>query len=498
VSKVSEIQRAYHTVPDLLASSHSSGYSEENGYVVPVAEEKVADLLPADAVREKVENFPKLAENEVVRHFTKLSQLNFSIDGGFYPLGSCTMKYNPKVNDLVAAFEGFANLHPHTPPHLAQGALKLMHLLQEALMAITGMRGCSLHPAAGAHGELVGVKMIHAYLKKKGEKKRNTIIIPDSAHGTNPASAALSAFSVRQLKSNEQGTVDLAEVEKQMDDTVGAIMITVPNTLGIFEERIVEIAKLVHDRGGLVYCDGANLNALVGQVDIAKMGVDVMHINLHKTFSTPHGGGGPGAGPVVVSERLVDYLPTPVVRLKDGRYWLDEKVPHSVGKFRAFYGNFGMLVRALCYIYAFGHEKISKISETAVLNANYIKASLREEYHLPYKAPTLHEVVFSDKWQQKEHHVTTLDIAKRLMDFGFHPPTVYFPLIVRGALMIEPTESEPKKELDQFISAMKQIAQEAKKDPKKVTEAPHNTGIRRLNETQAARQPVLTWNRPKI
>jgi glycine dehydrogenase subunit 2 len=359
------------------------------------------------------------------------------------------------------------------------------------------MKGCSLHPAAGAHGELVGVKMIGAYHKRRSDKKRTTIIIPDSAHGTNPASAALSGQKVKQLASSERGIVELSEVEKAMDDTVAAVMMTVPNTLGIFEENIVEIAHLVHERGGLVYCDGANLNAMVAQVDVSKMGVDVMHINLHKTFSTPHGGGGPGSGPVVVSEKLIDFLPVPVVREKDGVFWLDEKVPYTVGKFRAFYGNFGILVRALAYIYAFGRENIPKISETAVLNANYLKARLREHYHLPYDVPSMHEVVFSDKWQQKENHVSTLDIAKRLMDYGYHPPTIYFPLVVKGALMIEPTETEPKHELDRFVEAMAAIAQEAKTEPAKVTGAPHTVGLKRLDETKAARNPILTWNPKK-
>lgn len=495
MSDIKEIQRSYEVVPDLLESSHSQKSKESNGYTCTGSIDDVAKILPKKLLRDQIENFPQLSEPEVVRHFTKLSQLNFGIDGGSYPLGSCTMKYNPKVNDLVASEEGFASLHPYTPEEFSQGALEVMYSLNQALVLITGMKACSLHPAAGAQGELIGVKMIHAYHQKAGNKNRNTIIVPDSAHGTNPASAALCELKVRQVKSSAKGIIEVSELKKAMDDSVAALMITVPNTLGIFEENIVEISQLVHERGGLVYCDGANLNALVGQVDFQAMGVDVMHLNLHKTFSTPHGGGGPGAGPVVVSEKLVDFLPVPIVRKKnDGTYILDECVPHTVGRFRSFHGNFGMLVRALCYIYAFGSEHISQISEVAVLNANYIKKKLREHYHLPFDSPTLHEVVFSDKWQDKENHVTTLDIAKRLMDFGIHPPTIYFPLVVRGALMIEPTETESKYDLDRFVQAMGRIAEEAKKTPQKVKESPHNLGIKRLDETKAARNPILTWN----
>jgi glycine dehydrogenase subunit 2 len=494
MSDIKEIQRNYQFVPTLLEDTHHGRETSPNEFVMP--NDKITGEFPKEFDRVTTPNFPQLSEFEVVRHFTKLSQLNHSIDGGFYPLGSCTMKYNPKINDAVAGLSGFSMLHPYIPERYAQGALQLMYDLQETLKEITGLAACSLHPAAGAHGELVGVKMIHAYHRLKGEKQRNIILVPDSAHGTNPASAALSGFQVRELKSNEKGFIDLEEVASKMDDTVAAIMMTVPNTLGIFEKNIVEIAKLVHDRGGLVYCDGANLNALVGQLDFAKMGVDVMHINLHKTFSTPHGGGGPGAGPVVVSPRLENFLPTPLVRKdKDGRYSLDENIPHSVGKFRAFYGNFGMLVRALCYIFAFGKEKISQISEVAVLNANYLKQQLKPYYYLPYDTETLHEAVFSDKIQNREQHVSTMDIAKRLMDFGFHPPTVYFPLIVRGALMIEPTESESKKELDRFVDAMKHIAKEAQENPEKVKTAPHTAGVKRMDETLAARKPILTWNK---
>ncbi len=489
-----ESQRARHKVPTLWEEDHGAEVLKDHGYF-PSFSKDSDQPIPEDLCREDIPKFPNLSEMEVVRHFTRISELNFGIDHGFYPLGSCTMKYNPKVNEKVAAEEGFNRLHPLVGEKHSQGALEVMYKLQEALMAITGMKGCTLHPAAGAHGELVGVKMINAYHRHKGNKTRNVILIPDSAHGTNPASAALSNLKVKTVKSNDKGMIDLDELDKVMDENVAALMITVPNTLGIYEEHIVEISKLVHDRGGLVYCDGANLNAVVGKVNIAAMGVDCMHINLHKTFSTPHGGGGPGAGPVVVSEKLLDYLPVPVVRFRDGIYSLDHFVPRSVGRFRAFHGNFGMLVRALCYIYAFGKEHIAEISEGAVLNANYVKAKLKKHFHLPYDSPTLHEAVFTDKIQMKENEVSTLDIAKRLMDFGIHPPTIYFPLVVRGALMIEPTESESKGTLDYFVETMAHIAKEAKDAPKKVKEAPHRLGVGRFDETTAAREPVLTWNK---
>ncbi|MFH1263414.1 MAG: aminomethyl-transferring glycine dehydrogenase subunit GcvPB [Pseudomonadota bacterium] len=491
-----EIQRAFHHVSNLFEKSHTKGDGERNGYVPPIPAEELSKVVPSNLLRTKVPNFPQLSEVEVVRHFTRLSQLNFGIDSGTYPLGSCTMKYNPRVNERVASEEGFTSLHPYTPEKYAQGALALMYELQQALITITGLKGCSLQPAAGAHGELVGVQMIRAYHRKKGQKQRTTILVPDSAHGTNPASAALCGLKVKQLASGPNGMLEVADVEKAMDDTVAGIMVTVPNTLGIFEEKIIEIASLVHERGGLVYCDGANLNALVGKVDFRAIGVDVMHINLHKTFSTPHGGGGPGAGPVVVSEKLLDFLPIPLVRKRgEDTYFLDDTVSHTIGRFRSFYGNFGVLVRALCYIYAFGPEGISEIANGSVLNANYLKTKLKASYHLPYSTPTLHEAVFTDKWQQA-NHVSTLDVAKRMMDFGIHPPTVYFPLVVRGALMIEPTETESKEDLDRFVAILTLIAEEAKTNPEKLTGAPHNLGIRRLDETRAAREPILTWNPP--
>ncbi|MEZ4703859.1 MAG: aminomethyl-transferring glycine dehydrogenase subunit GcvPB [Bdellovibrionota bacterium] len=490
-SKDTNIQRGYQHTKNLWEKTHSANTDQCNEYIDLSIASDIS--LDPSLARKKLDNFPQLSEFEVVRHYTQLSQKNFSIDAGMYPLGSCTMKYNPKINDVVAMNHKWTGLHPYTPEHLSQGALALMFELQQALVAITRLKACSLHPAAGAHGELVGVKMIRAYHDKKGQQ-RDVILVPDSAHGTNPASAALSGFSVRELSSNAQGVIDLEEVKAKMDDRVAGIMMTVPNTLGVFEKNICEISQFVHEQGGLVYCDGANLNALVGQVDFSKMGVDVMHINLHKTFSTPHGGGGPGAGPVVVSDRLEPFLPRPFVeKTSEGLFTWSEATDDSLGRFRTFYGNFGMLLRALCYIYAFGKEELSLISEVAVLNANYIRSKLIDYYHLPFESASLHEVVFSDKLQNKQNHVTALDIAKRLMDYGFHPPTMYFPLIVKGALMIEPTETESKTEIDRFLEAMIRIAKESQETPDLVIKAPHNVGYKRINETQAARNPILTW-----
>ncbi|HVR43106.1 MAG TPA: aminomethyl-transferring glycine dehydrogenase subunit GcvPB, partial [Thermoanaerobaculia bacterium] len=416
------------------------------GYRLPeldVPEQELESLLPAALMRGPVEGECEVSEVDVVRHFTRLSQLNVSIDAGLYPLGSCTMKHNPRLNEEIARTPGLAWTHPMQPDHQVQGALELIWTLEQSLREIFGMPRVTLQPVAGAHGELTGILMVHAALAKQGNPRR-FILIPDSAHGTNPASAAFAGYQVRQIKSNARGTVDLDLLEKEVTDEVAALMITVPNTLGVFEDRIVDIAKVLHDKGAYLYCDGANLNAFVGVARPGDMGIDVLHSNLHKTFSTPHGGGGPGAGPVGVSESLVPFLPTPTVeRDEKGRFRLDHDHPESIGRVRAWNGNFGVLVRALTYIRSMGPEGIRRIAEIAVLNANYVRARLRESYHLPYDAPSMHEVVFSDKWQSA-NEVHTLDIAKRLMDYGFHPPTIYFPLIVPGALMIEPTESEPK------------------------------------------------------
>ena len=456
-----------------------------------VPEVELEALLPEGEIRDPIKSFPELTELDVVRHFTRLSQWNFSIDTNFYPLGSCTMKYNPKINEVTATLPGFAQHHPYTPEALSQGSLQLMFELQEYLKEISGMAHVSLQPAAGAHGELAGMLMIHAYLAKQGAQRKK-IILPDSAHGTNPASAALCGYSVVQIQSDERGLIDPAKLESMMDEDTAAIMLTNPNTLGMFETDIIKITEIVHNKGGLVYCDGANLNAVMGKTKMDAMGIDVLHFNLHKTFSTPHGGGGPGAGPVGVIDKLEPYLPVPVIEHTDGRYKLNSDRPNSVGKMKAFFGNFGILVRAYTYIRSLGPEGIKLAAEMAVLNANYIKASLQEQYHLPYDGPSLHEAVFNDKHQLK-HKVSTMDIAKMLIDYGFHPPTVYFPLIVKGALMIEPTETESKETIDGFIEAMKDIARQAESSPGIFHDAPYMPVASRPDETTAARSPKLRW-----
>jgi glycine dehydrogenase subunit 2 len=433
-------------------------------------------------------DFPDLSEVDVIRHYTRLSQWNFGVDTGMYPLGSCTMKYNPKTNERQAGLRGFAEAHPLLPPELAQGALRMMFDLERFLAEITGMDAVSLQPAAGAHGELAGMLIIHAYHKSRG-KTPSKIIIPDTAHGTNPASAALCGFRSVPVKSNDQGILSADDVAKVMDEDTAGIMVTNPNTLGLFEENIRKISDIVHAKGGLLYCDGANMNALMGIADMGKSGVDVLHLNLHKTFSTPHGGGGPGAGPVCVVNHLEPFLPVPRVIEKNGTYLLSEDFPQSAGKMHSFYGNFGVMIKAYSYILSMG-SLLKKASQLAVLNANYIKASLKDVFHLPYDRACMHECVFSDK-DQEAQKVTTLDMAKRLMDYGFHPPTIYFPLVVHGALMIEPTETESKENLDLFIETMKVIAEEAKTDPLLLHNAPSKPKVRRLDETAAARHPCL-------
>jgi glycine dehydrogenase subunit 2 len=443
--------------------------------------------LPDDLVREPPD-FPDLSELEVIRHYTRLSQWNFAVDVGMYPLGSCTMKYNPKINDKLAALPGFAAAHPLLPRQLAQGALRLMWELERCLAEITGMDAVSLQPAAGAQGEFAGMQIIFAYHKRAG-RQRSKIIVPDTAHGTNPASAALCGFRPVNVKSSDRGILSPDAVAAVMDEDTAGIMVTNPNTVGLFEEHIREIAEIVHARGGLVYCDGANMNALMGIVHIGRTGVDVLHLNLHKTFSTPHGGGGPGAGPVCVTRGLEPYLPVPRVIEERGRYRLSEDFPHSIGKLHTFYGNFGVMVRAYCYILSMG-ALLKRATELAVLNATYVKEMLRGSFHIAYDRPCMHECVFSDKLQ-KEYKVTTLDIAKRLMDYGFHPPTIYFPLVVSGALMVEPTETESKEELDLFIDALKRIGREAAEEPELVREAPSKPKAKRMDETAAARHPCL-------
>ena len=435
---------------------------------------------------------PEVSEIEIIRHFTRLSTWNYAIDLGMYPLGSCTMKVNPRVNEFVSRIEGLANGHPYQAGEDFAGCVAHPKDAQRLSARNRWQEATTLQPAAGAHGELTGLLMVRAYHQSKGNARKK-ILIPDSAHGTNPATAATVGYAVENLKSNDRGMVDVAAVAAQMNEDVAALMVTNPNTLGVFEQEIDKIAELMHAKGGLLYMDGANMNALVAKTRPGDFGVDVMHLNLHKTFSTPHGGGGPGSGPVAVKKNLAPFLPTPVVITKpDGTLGFEYNRPQSVGRVRAFYGNFGMFIRALAYIFANGPDGLRQTTEDAVLNANYIRKGLEGVYDLPYSTPSMHEVVFSDKVQSKKG-VKTMDLAKRLIDYGFHPYTTAFPLIVPGALMIEPTESEPKEELDLFIEAMKSIAEEVEEDPQFVLDAPHNTRISRLDETAAARKPVLRW-----
>src|SRR6266850_6168616 len=434
---------------------------------------------------------PEVSKFEIIRHFTRLSTWNYAIDLGMYPLGSCTMKYNARVNEAVARLEGLAEAHPYQPEKLSQGALRILKLLSDYLLEITGMDAITLQPAAGAHGEMTGILLIRAYLESKGNPRKK-ILIPDSAHGTNPATAAICGYTVENLKSNSAGMIDVAALAQQMNEDVAGMMLTNPNTLGVFEEEIHKIADLLHEKGALLYMDGANMNALVGKTRPGDFGVDVMHLNLHKTFSTPHGGGGPGAGPVAMKKILEPFRPVPIlVEEEGGRLALEPVRPDSIGRVKAFAGNFGVLVRALAYILAYG-PGVRQATEDAVLNANYIRKHLEGVFDLPYSLPSMHEVVFSDAIQKK-NGVNTMDIAKRLIDYGFHPYTTAFPLIVAGALMIEPTESESKEECDLFIDAMKAIADEAATNPELVKTAPHTTRVRRLDEVGAARKPILRW-----
>jgi len=464
------------------------------GYTLP-ALDVPASALPDDFARDDLP-LPEVSEVEIIRHFTRLSQLNVGVDTVFYPLGSCTMKYNPKINDAAANLPGFTRLHPYQDERSVQGALRLMFELQEALGEIAGLPAVSLQPAAGAHGEFTGVQVIWAYHQHHGDTARNKIVIPDSAHGTNPASAAMCGYGVVTVPSDAQGNTDLAALEAMADETVAGMMLTNPNTIGLFDENVVQAIEIVHKCGGLVYCDGANMNALLGTSKPGELGFDILHYNLHKTFSTPHGGGGPGAGALAVTPALEMFLPTPlVVRRDDGSYGLDYDRPHSIGRVRAFYGNFGIMVRAYVYIRMMGADGLLQVSEDAVLNANYVLARLRDVYHLSFDRTCMHECVFTDK-RQAEYGVHTLDIAKRLIDFGYHPPTIYFPHIehlIEGAIMIEPTETETKATLDGFVEVMRQIAQEAAEDPNLLHHAPQNAPATRLDEVTAARKLRLRW-----
>lgn len=432
---------------------------------------------------------PQLSELDVVRHYTRLSQWNFGVDSGMYPLGSCTMKYNPKTNEVQAARQGFAGAHPLTGDEFSQGALKLMYELERHLAEITGFPAVTLQPAAGAHGELAGMLMIHAYHAKKG-RQRSKIIIPDTAHGTNPASATLCGYKSINIKSGPKGILEPETIASVMDEDTAGIMITNPNTLGLFEEHINEICDIVHDKGGLVYGDGANMNAIMGVVKPGEVGIDVLHLNLHKTFSTPHGGGGPGAGPVAVIEELIPFLPVPRVERELDSYRFVSDCPDSIGRLHTFYGHFGVLVRAYAYILSMGEKGLGDVSKMAVLSANYIKESLKDTLNLPFDRPCMHECVFNDL-KQREYDVTTMDLAKRLLDYGFHPPTVYFPLVVESAFMVEPTETESKEDIDQFIDAVKSIAKEAEQEPEILKKAPLLTRVTRLDEVTAARKPCL-------
>jgi len=458
---------------------------------INLTDEKInIDFLPKNLCRTADTNLPQLSELDVMRHYKELSDLNFCIEQGFYPLGSCTMKYNPKVNELLASLDGF-NIHPNISDDMAQGALKLMYNLQSSLLKITGMDAITLKPSAGAHGEMTGMMIIRKYFDSIGEK-RTKVIIPDSAHGTNPASAKMSGFDIVEIKSNEKGQVDIDALKSVLDRDVAAIMMTNPNTLGIFEENVEEISRLMHENGSLLYYDGANFNAIMGYTNPKLMGFDVVHLNLHKTFSTPHGGGGPGAGPVAVVEKLKDYLPTPIVDFDGEKYFRNYDLKNSIGSVKDFYGNFSVLVKAYAYILMMG-KNLKHASENAVLNANYLKEKLKKYYDLPYDEPCMHEFVLSGERQKHESGVSTLNIAKALMDGNTHPPTVYFPLIVHEAIMIEPTESEHKEMLDDFVETMIQIAQTAKENPEEILSAPHTTPVKKIDEVQAARHPDLKY-----
>ncbi|QQY79377.1 glycine dehydrogenase (decarboxylating) beta subunit [Keratinibaculum paraultunense] len=457
-----------------------------------VEEVALEELIPEEFLNKDELNLPEVSEVDIVRHYTNLSNKNFGVDTGFYPLGSCTMKYNPKINEDIAKLDGFVNIHPLQPEETVQGALRLMYEIDQALCEISGMDKMTLHPAAGAHGELTGLTLIKAYHENRGDTKRTKIIVPDSAHGTNPASSVMAGFDTVEIKSTEEGIVDIESLKAVLNDEIAGLMLTNPNTLGLFERHIKEIADLVHEAGGLVYYDGANANAILGKARPGDMGFDVVHFNIHKTFSTPHGGGGPGSGPVGVKKALLEFLPVPTVEKDGDRYYLNYDIPKSVGKIRDFYGHFNVLVKGYAYILAMGKDGLKKASEMAVLNANYLAHKLKEHYNLQKDTIFKHEFVLAGLKDAPEG-VTTLDVAKRLLDYGYHPPTIYFPLIVEEALMTEPTETETKETLDEFAEALIKIAEEAKENPEILKEAPHDTPVRRVDETRAARNPILKY-----
>jgi glycine dehydrogenase subunit 2 len=466
------------------------------GFSLPEVDMDEAEAPPLDPALQRQElDLPEVSEIDVMRHFVRLSQKNYSIDTGFYPLGSCTMKYNPKLHEDVAIMPGWAHIHPLQPEDTVQGALQVMYELQEMLAQITGMDAVTLQPAAGAHGEFTGITMMRAYHRSRGDEQRDILLVPDSAHGTNPATAAHAGFKMISLKSGSNGSVDLEALKSALSERVAGMMLTVPSTLGLFEPDILKISEMVHEAGGLMYGDGANLNALVGHIRPGDLGFDVIHTNLHKTFTTPHGGGGPGSGPVACKAFLAPFLPDPVVaRREDGTYTFAHP-EKTIGRIKNFWGNFGMHVRAYTYIRHLGLRGLRRVSEDAIINANYIRVNLKDTYHLPYDRICMHEVVLSGKNIKQETGIRTMDIAKRLIDYGMHPPTVYFPLIVEEALMIEPTETESKETLDRFIWAMKEIAREARENPDIIRSAPHVTPVSRLDEVTAAREPNLRWRR---
>jgi glycine dehydrogenase subunit 2 len=467
------------------------------GYSIPeldVPEVNVESIIPSDYLRKEDADLPEVSELQIVRHYTALSNRNHGVDSGFYPLGSCTMKYNPKINEDVARFPGFSHIHPLQEEETVQGAMEMMYRLQTSLAEITGMDEVTLQPAAGAHGEWTGLMMIRAYHEGNGDFNRTKVIVPDSAHGTNPASATVAGFESITVKSDERGLVDLEDLKRVVDQDVAALMLTNPNTLGLFEEHILEMAKIIHEAGGKLYYDGANANAILGFARPGDMGFDVVHLNLHKTFTGPHGGGGPGSGPVGVKADLIPFLPKPVLVKEDDAYKFDYNRPQSIGRVKPFYGNFGINVRAFTYIMTMGPDGLHQVSENAVLNANYMMRRLEPHFDLPFTQHCKHEFVLSGR-RQKKLGVRTLDIAKRLLDFGYHPPTIYFPLSVEEAIMIEPTETESKETLDEFIEKMIQISKEAEETPEMVQEAPHTTVVKRLDEATAARKPILKYSK---
>ena len=466
------------------------------GYKLPELDvEEKDNLIPEEFLSNEELDLPEVSEVDVVRHYTNLSTLNFGVDTGMYPLGSCTMKYNPKINEEIIANPKLARLHPKQDDYQVQGALEAMYTLQKSLCEISAMDYMTLQPAAGAHGEITAITIFKKYHEVNGNSEKNEIIVPDSAHGTNPATAAMAGYKVVEVKSNANGVVDVEDLRKVVNEKTAGLMLTNPNTLGLFETKIKEIAEIVHEAGGLLYYDGANANAILGHARPGDMGFDAIHFNVHKTFSTPHGGGGPGAGPVGVKKFLRDYLPKPIVEKDGDKYFLDYSMEHSIGRMKDFQGHFGILMRALTYILTMGSDGLKCASTTAVLNANYLQAQLKDDYNLPHDFICKHEFVLGGLKDDCDGQVKTLDVAKRLLDMGFHPPTVYFPLIVHEALMVEPTETEPKQTLDEFVAAMKQIAQEARENKDILLEAPITTVVRRPDETEAAKNLILTFKK---